>query len=75
MPRTSVLLVEDFTPDARLIEELLKDAEGGADYQLSHVRSLGAAEAALKSEDFDCVLLDLGLPDSNGVENLSLIHI
>lgn len=73
MARTSVLLVEDFTPDARLIEELLKDADGGADYQLSHVRSLGAAEAALKAENFDCVLLDLGLPDSNGVENVERI--
>lgn len=70
MNQTPVLLVEDFAPDARLILEMLRDAEGGDEYDLTHVRTMAAAEAALAGQKFSCVLLDLGLPDSTGVENV-----
>lgn len=70
MTQNPVLLVEDFAPDARLIVEMLRDAEGGDEYDLTHVRTMAAAEAALSGQRFSCVLLDLGLPDSTGVENV-----
>lgn len=70
MTQTPILLVEDFAPDARLIVEMLRDAEGGDEYDLTHVRTMAAAEAALVGQKFSCVLLDLGLPDSTGVENV-----
>lgn len=65
-----ILLVEDFAPDARLIVEMLRDAEGGADFEITHVSTIAAAEAAMKGQSFACVLLDLGLPDSTGVDNV-----
>ena len=64
MTQTPILLVEDFAPDARLIVEMLRDAEGGDEYDLTHVRTMAAAEAALGGQKFSCVLLDLGLPGS-----------
>ncbi len=62
-----VLLVEDDDGDALIVEELL--AEAGADVQLRRARSF--ADAKLLVADASCVLLDLGLPDSQGLQGLS----
>jgi serine phosphatase RsbU (regulator of sigma subunit) len=64
---TRVLLVEDDEGDAFLVHELLLDS--APDIELERVRTLEAAEAALPG-NFDCVLLDLGLPDAQGMEAL-----
>ncbi|HEX6525550.1 MAG TPA: SpoIIE family protein phosphatase [Streptosporangiaceae bacterium] len=62
-----VLLVEDDDGDALIVEELL--AEAGANVQLQRARSF--ADAKLLVADASCVLLDLGLPDSQGLQGLS----
>ena len=64
---TRVLLVEDDEGDAFLVRELLLDA--GADVELHRVRTLAEAAAELPGE-FQCVLLDLGLPDAQGMQAL-----
>ena len=64
---TRVLLVEDDEGDAFLVRELLLDA--GADIDLHRARSLAEACPQLPS-DFHCVLLDLGLPDAQGMQAL-----
>jgi serine phosphatase RsbU (regulator of sigma subunit) len=61
-----VLLVEDDDGDALLASELLDEA--GAAVALSRARSL--AEAELMVSGAACVLLDLGLPDSEGLYGL-----
>jgi len=61
-----VLLVEDDDGDALIVEELL--AEAGADIVLRRARSF--AEAKQLAADVSCVLLDLGLPDSDGLAGL-----
>jgi serine phosphatase RsbU (regulator of sigma subunit) len=61
-----VLLVEDDDGDALIVEELLKEA--GADVALRRARSF--TEAKLLARDASCVLLDLGLPDSQGLQGL-----
>ena len=61
-----VLLVEDDDGDALLASELLDEA--GAAVALRRARSL--AEAELLVDGADCVLLDLGLPDSQGLYGL-----
>ena len=63
-----ILLVEDSPADARLIRELLKPALG--DGSLAHRESLAEACAALSTQPFDIVLLDPGLPDSQGIETV-----
>jgi len=69
-----VLLVEDNPADARLITEYFAEQswpniEDDAP-TVNHVDRLSSARDAL-TEDIDVVLLDLGLPDSSGVETLS----
>jgi serine phosphatase RsbU (regulator of sigma subunit) len=61
-----VLLVEDDDGDALIVEELLKEA--GADVALRRARSF--TEAKQLVGDVSCVLLDLGLPDSQGLQGL-----
>jgi serine phosphatase RsbU (regulator of sigma subunit) len=60
----SVLLVEDDDGDALLVEDDL--AEALPDARLLRARSLG--EALAGDDGADCVLLDLGLPDTSGVQ-------
>jgi CheY-like chemotaxis protein len=72
LPSTAVrvLLVEDDEGDAFLVRELLLDA--GSEMLLSRARTLAEARLALPGE-VDCVLLDLGLPDSDGLEALRAV--
>ena len=65
-----VLLVEDNIPDARLIREMLHDSEGGH-FELQTVSQLSEAITLIRKARFDIVLLDLGLPDSQGLETLA----
>ena len=61
-----VLLVEDDDGDALLTSELLDEA--GAAVALQRARSLAEAEQLVAGAA--CVLLDLGLPDSEGLDGL-----
>jgi len=61
-----VLLVEDDDGDALLVEELLRDVD--APVVVQRARSLGQATTLVS--DAACVLLDLGLPDSQGLQGL-----
>src|SRR3954470_9285312 len=62
-----VLLVEDDDGDALLFEELLGDADLEA--VVVRERTVAAAEARLAGE-VACVVLDLGLPDADGLAAL-----
>ncbi|MEU5696611.1 SpoIIE family protein phosphatase [Actinosynnema sp. NPDC020468] len=66
MDRISVLLVEDDEGDAVLVEALLDEV--GADVALHRARTLH--EATSTAPKVDCVLLDLGLPDTTGLDGL-----
>jgi PAS domain S-box-containing protein len=71
--RIRVLLVEDNPGDARLLREVVREAEG-AHIQLTHVDTLGKALLRLDVEKFDVVMLDLSLPDADGLETLVRTH-
>jgi serine phosphatase RsbU (regulator of sigma subunit) len=66
--RLSLLLVEDDRADALLVEELIADA--AADIGFVWAQSISDAEAKLADSRPDCVLLDLNLPDANGIDAL-----
>jgi diguanylate cyclase (GGDEF)-like protein len=68
-----VLLVEDSPLDARLLQEQLRDAAPEA-LALTPVATLGAATERLAAERFDCVLLDLSLPDGRGLETVAAVR-
>jgi signal transduction histidine kinase len=59
-----VLLVEDNSGDARRIAELLRPSAG--EFRLEHVVRLAPGLERLGQGGVDVVLLDLGLPDSQG---------
>jgi serine phosphatase RsbU (regulator of sigma subunit) len=65
-----ILLVEDDDGDAFLVTELLD--EGPRPPEVTWVRSLDDAVAAL-DQSFDCILIDLGLPDASGLDALRII--
>lgn len=62
-----ILLVEDDAGDAFLVEELLSDA--APTYAPVWVTSIAEAEQRITARTL-CILLDLGLPDSEGLEGL-----
>ena len=64
--RLRVLLVEDNRPDADLIRETLPE-KGPVAFALETVGRLAEARARLADGAIDLVLLDLGLPDSQGL--------
>jgi signal transduction histidine kinase len=66
---TKVLLVEDNLGDARLLYEGMEEALPDQ-FRMTHVRRLSEALEYLWEETCDVVLLDLGLPDSHGLDTL-----
>ncbi len=68
-----ILLVEDNPGDARLLQEMLKEAEA-AHYQITLAERLAEALQRLSEDTFEVILLDLALPDSHGIETFNEIH-
>jgi PAS domain S-box-containing protein len=66
-PAIRVLLVEDNANDALLVRRLFKTMVPGA-YQVTHHSCMEHAISHVASETVDIVLLDLDLPDANGLE-------
>jgi len=66
-----ILLVEDSSPDAELVRAMLARAAG---YEVVHVTRLDAAVGIVAEKPPSCVLLDLTLPDADGLEGLRLIR-
>ena len=62
-----ILLVEDDAMIASAVQSALKDESYAADW----VKNGHLALAALTSQHYDAVLLDLGLPGKDGLEGLS----
>jgi len=67
-----ILLIEDNPADARLIEELLKE-EAKDSYHLEQAEKLSRGLERLAVDHFDVVFLDLGLPDSKGLDTLKAV--
>jgi diguanylate cyclase (GGDEF)-like protein len=67
-----LLVVEDSEADLRLLREALADGRTQAlpPFDLREARTMAEADAAVRGEAFDCVLLDLSLPDGDGVDNV-----
>ncbi len=70
-----ILLIEDDPDDVQLIKEILSKAGGAAlKFKLDCVETLEAGcQRALKG-GIDAVLLDLSLPDSQGLETFTRFH-
>lgn len=71
--RIKILLIEDNPGDARLIERMLAQAQG-LPCVSTWIDNLTEGIAYLKSKQVDVVLLDLGLPESTGLETLRILQ-
>ncbi|MFD1563752.1 bacterio-opsin activator domain-containing protein [Haloarchaeobius amylolyticus] len=80
-----ILLIEDNPGDARLIEEMLHGAEeltrrisrtetAGQTPEITREMRLEEGLETISSEHIDVILLDLNLPDSEGLSTLETVH-
>ncbi len=67
-----ILLIEDDVAEARLLHEILKNFNLTL-FSLTHVKRLQAGLERLKEDHFDVILLDLTLPDSQGLGSLEIL--
>jgi signal transduction histidine kinase len=66
-----LLLVEDNPGDAELVRAFLEDQ---LDHELLHAPSLQEATDLLSTRQPDLILLDMGLPDSRGIDTLHAVQ-
>jgi diguanylate cyclase (GGDEF)-like protein/PAS domain S-box-containing protein len=68
-----LLLVEDNPGDARLLREMFQE-QGSHNTELTHVERISEAEKHLAEHAFDIIVLDLGLPDAQGLGAVRRAH-
>jgi len=70
-----ILMVEDNLGDVRLLREhLAGNRSVGEVFHVVHVERLAVALQSLEEGGFEAVLLDLSLPDSQGIGTLTKMH-
>ncbi len=69
----TVLLVEDNPGDARLLREMFNE-QGSHKTELTQVECMSDAEKHLAQRQVDIILLDLGLPDAEGVGSVRRVR-
>lgn len=69
-----LLIIEDDIVDRKLLERLLAQSTLGA-CDVRNADRLATALTLLREHSFDVVLLDLGLPDSQGMESVSRLQV
>ena len=68
-----LLLVEDNPGDARLLREMFNE-QGSHNTEFTHVECIREAEKYLAERVFDIIVLDLGLPDAQGLGAIRRAH-
>jgi diguanylate cyclase (GGDEF)-like protein/PAS domain S-box-containing protein len=68
-----VLLIEDNPGDARLLREMFNE-QGSRSTDVTIMRSMGEAEKYLAEHAVDIIVLDLGLPDGQGLDVVRRAH-
>jgi PAS domain S-box-containing protein/putative nucleotidyltransferase with HDIG domain len=69
----NILLIEDNPDDARFVKELLSESKQASSH-LDIADRLSQGIACVKKNHYDVVLLDLGLPDSKGLNTFIKLH-
>jgi PAS domain S-box-containing protein len=68
-----VLVIEDNPADVEMIRDILSDHQESS-LELEHEKTLAAGIAHLARDGIGCILLDLGLPDSQGMGTVRAVH-
>ena len=72
--KIDILMVEDDPSTRRLVELTLLKSQEPVQFSVESAGSLAEGLDALAWQRFDLVLLDLGLPDSDGLATLEKLH-
>lgn len=72
--KIKILLVDDNPADARLFKEMLADSGSADDFPITYAKKLDEALAYARKGGFDIVLLDLILPDSQGLDTFHSMY-
>jgi two-component system phosphate regulon sensor histidine kinase PhoR len=72
--KIKILLVDDDSDYCRLVKTALQRSATSVKFAVETAENLAAALEHLKTNSFDLVLLDLGLPDSCGLETFDTVH-
>ena len=68
-----ILLVEDDAGDALLVQEMLSEIKTPV-FSVTHVDRVATALDQLQGGSFDAILLDLSLPDGQGLDLVKRVH-
>ncbi len=68
-----VLLIEDNPADVELIREILSEHREHT-FEIVHAATLATGLSVLSEGEIDAILLDLGLPDSQGLDTVSVVR-
>jgi CheY-like chemotaxis protein len=71
--RLPVLLIEDNPADLRLVEELVEEEAPGR-FRIESARRLADGLEALRAGAYAAVVLDLSLPDADGIEAIGAVR-
>jgi PAS domain S-box-containing protein len=71
--KNKILLIEDNPGDARLIKEMMKEEEVLA-FEIKCADRLSSGLEYLEKDHMDLILLDLGLPDSQGLDTFFNVY-
>ncbi|MGZ4931867.1 MAG: PAS domain S-box protein [Halobacteriota archaeon] len=70
---TTILLIEDSPTDVRLIQELLRSTSHDS-FHVITASTLSQGLTLLSTNTIDVILLDLGLPDSQGIATFRAVY-
>ncbi len=68
----NILYVEDEIDHAILIGEFIKEIKN-VNYEMTHVQQLDEALLEIDTERYDIIMLDLSLPDKQGVDTITTV--
>jgi len=71
LDRMNLLLIEDNPGDARLVKEFLTDSK--REIHITRIERLSEIKDLDERKDFSIILLDLSLPDSQGIDTLKKV--
>ena len=72
-PIIQILLIEDDSSDALLLREAVRD-DALSSFEFTVAEDLNSGLKFLRQNDFDVILLDLGLPDSQGLASFETVR-
>lgn len=69
----NILLVEDNLTEAELLKKFLSET-WGTSFEITHIQCLKKTLELLQQQSFDVILLNLSLPDSQGLETIATVR-